>query len=173
MDQASLIRAVVDHPALVAASALAGLLSTKEQAASSYVSEHTVRMLGRARSNEKVRGKSKREKHVFSAIAIRAGTCARWSANDIPHWDCQTLQCAVCKEYPVPAEEAREDAGAEDILFHVYEYKVLLRQDGKEQQQLELVQKRTTIGKFHRLFYGPALGRGRYHMNSYKLAARC
>jgi len=44
VDQASLIRAVLDHPALVAASALAGLLSTKEQAASSYVSEQTARM---------------------------------------------------------------------------------------------------------------------------------
>jgi hypothetical protein len=31
-DQATMIRAVVDHPALVAARALAGILSTKEQA---------------------------------------------------------------------------------------------------------------------------------------------
>jgi hypothetical protein len=62
MDQASLIRAVVNHPALVAASALAGLLSTKEQAVSLYVSEQTTWMLGRARSNKKVQGKSKREK---------------------------------------------------------------------------------------------------------------
>ncbi len=73
----------------------------------------------------------------------------------------------------MPAEEAREDAGAENISFHVYEYKVSLRKDGKEQRRLELIQKQTTIGKFHRLFYGPALGRGRYHMTSYKLAARC
>jgi hypothetical protein len=73
----------------------------------------------------------------------------------------------------VPAEEAREDAGVEVILFHVYEYKVSQRKDGKERRRLELVQKRTTIGEFHRLFYGPALGRGRYHMTSYKLAARC
>jgi hypothetical protein len=56
----------------------------------------------------------------------------------------------VCKEYPVPAEEAREDAGAEDISFHVYEYKVSQRKDGKEGRRLELVQKRTTIGEFHR-----------------------
>ena len=74
VDQASLIRAVVDHPALVAASALAGLLSTKEQAASSYVSKQTARMLGHARSNKKIQGKSNREKRdatkdVFTAIA--------------------------------------------------------------------------------------------------------
>jgi hypothetical protein len=73
----------------------------------------------------------------------------------------------------VPAEEAREDAGAEMISYHVYKYKVLLRADGKERWQLELVQKRTTIGDFHRLSYVPALERGRYHMSSYKLAARC
>ncbi len=68
--------------------------------------------------------------------------------------------------YPVPAEEAREDAGAEMISYHVYEYKVLLRANGKEHWRLELVQKRTTIGEFH-------LECGRYHMSSYKLAARC
>ncbi len=61
-DQATLIRTVVDHPALVAARALAGLFSTKEQAASLYVSEQTVRILGLACSNKKVWGKSKREK---------------------------------------------------------------------------------------------------------------
>ena len=68
----------------------------------------------------------------------------------------------------MPAEEAHEDAGAKDILFHVYEYKISQQKDGKE---LELVQKRTTIGEFHQLFYGPALRRGRYHMTSYKLVA--
>jgi hypothetical protein len=73
----------------------------------------------------------------------------------------------------VPAEEAREDAGAEMILYHVYKYKVSLRADGKERWRLELVQKRTTIGKFHRLYYVLMLERGRYHMSSYKLAARC
>jgi hypothetical protein len=61
IDQATMIRAVVDHPALVAARALAGILSTKEQAIASYVSKKTVWMLGRARSNVKVRGKLKRE----------------------------------------------------------------------------------------------------------------
>ena len=81
------------------------------------------------------------------------------------------LQCAECKVYPVPAEEAREDAGAKDILFHVYEYKVSQWKDRKERRRLELVQKRTTIGEFHRLFYGPALGRGSDHMTSYKVAA--
>jgi hypothetical protein len=73
----------------------------------------------------------------------------------------------------VPAEEAREDEGAKQISFHVYEYKVLLRQDGKEHRQLEIVQKRAVIGKYHCLFYVPALGCGRYHMTSYRLAAGC
>jgi hypothetical protein len=40
------------------------------------------------------------------------------------NWECQKLQCGNCKEYPVPKEEAREeaDAAAEDISFHTYEY---------------------------------------------------
>jgi hypothetical protein len=29
-------------------------------------------------------------------------------------------------------EEARKEVGGEDISFHVYKYKVLLRADGKE-----------------------------------------
>ncbi len=73
----------------------------------------------------------------------------------------------------MPAEEAREDAGAEEITFHVYKYTVLLRKDGKERRRVELVQKRATIGEFHQLYYVLALGRGRYHMTSYKPAARC
>ena len=91
----------------------------------------------------------------------------------MPHWKCQTLQCADCKEYPVPKKEAREGAAAEEILFHVYKYKVSVRKDGKERRWLELVQKHAKIGDFHHLYYGPALGRGRYHSTSYCLAARC
>ncbi len=91
----------------------------------------------------------------------------------MPHWECQTLQCSNCKEYPIPNEEAREDRAAEDISFHVYKYKVSLRKDGKERRRLELVQKRTMIGEFHCLYYWPALGRGWYHSTSYMLAARC
>ena len=111
--------------------------------------------------------------HPTPSDAIRAGTCARWSAGEVPHWECQTLQCSTCTLYPVPAEEAREDAGAEEITFHVYKYTVLLRKDGKERRRVELVQKRATIGEFHQLYYVLALGRGRYHMTSYKPAARC
>ncbi len=91
----------------------------------------------------------------------------------MPHWECQTLQCSDCKEYPDPKEEAQEDGAAEDISFHVYKYKVSLRKDGKEHRQLELVQKLTTNGKFHCLYYWPALGCGGYHSTSYMLAARC
>jgi hypothetical protein len=63
----------------------------------------------------------------------------------VPHWECQTPQCSNCKEYPIPKEEAQEDGVTEDISFHVYEYKVSLRKDGKERRQLELVQKCTKI----------------------------
>ena len=91
----------------------------------------------------------------------------------MPHWECQTLTCGTCTEYPVPKEESPEDASAECILFHIYEYKVSLQKDDKERRQLELVQKYCTIGKFHRVYYLPALGRGRYHSTSYRLAAQC
>jgi hypothetical protein len=111
--------------------------------------------------------------HPMTSDAIRAGTCARWSAGEVPHWECQTLQCSTCTLYPVPTEEAREDAGAKQILFHVYEYKVSPRKDGTERQRLELIQKQATIGEFHRLYYLLALRCGRYHMTSYKLAAQC
>jgi hypothetical protein len=67
----------------------------------------------------------------------------------MPHWECQTLQCGTCTEYPVPKEEAQEDAATEDISFHVYEYKVPLRKDSKEKRRLELVQKKTKMGVFH------------------------
>ncbi len=60
----------------------------------------------------------------------------------------------------MPAEEARKDAGAEDISFHVYKYKVSKQLDGKEQRRLELVQKRTKIGKFYCLYYLPAPSHG-------------
>ncbi len=59
-----------DHTSLVAARALAGILLTKEQAAALYVSEQTAWMLGRARSNVKVRGKSKREKRDATKIVM-------------------------------------------------------------------------------------------------------
>jgi hypothetical protein len=55
----------------------------------------------------------------------------------------------------------------------VYKYKVSLRKDGKERRWLELMQKRTKIGKLHSLYYWPALGHGRYHSTSSMLAAHC
>ena len=58
----------------------------------------------------------------------------------MPHWKCQTLQCTDCKDYPDPKEEARKDAAAEEISFHVYEYKVSVRKNSKERRRLELVQ---------------------------------
>jgi hypothetical protein len=111
--------------------------------------------------------------HPKPSLAIMEGTCQQWSSHAVPHWECQMLQCGDCKEYSVPKEEAREDGAVEDISFHVYEYKVSLHKDGKEHRQLELVQKHTTIGKLHCLYYWPAFGRGRYHSISYMLAARC
>jgi hypothetical protein len=111
--------------------------------------------------------------HPKPLLAITEGIYQQWSLHAVLHWECQTLQCSDCKDYPIPKEEAQEDKAAEDISFHVYEYKVSLRKDGKEHRQLELMQKHTKIGKFHFLSYRPALGQGRYHSTSYKLAARC
>jgi hypothetical protein len=67
------------------------------------------------------------------------GTCLQWSSHAVLHWECQMLQCGNCKDYPVPNEEAQEDRATEDISFHVYEYKVSLRNDGTERRQLELM----------------------------------
>ena len=47
-----------------------------------------------------------------------------WSTGEVLHRECQTFQYSTCTSYPVPAEEAHEDAGAEKILFHIYKYKV-------------------------------------------------
>jgi hypothetical protein len=63
--------------------------------------------------------------HPTPRDAIIDGSCERWSSHAVPHWECQTLQCSACKAPPVPEEEAREGAGAEEISFHVYEYKSL------------------------------------------------
>ena len=48
-----------------------------------------------------------------------------------------------------------------------------MRKDDKEWRRLELIQKCAKIGEFHRVYFGPALGRGHYHSTSYRLAARC
>ena len=127
----------------------------------------------KAQATEKARGWGEVAWQPTPLIAITAGTWARWSLHAVPHLECQTLQCTKCTVNPIPKEEAREVAAAEDILFHVYKYKVSLRKDSKEWRRLELVQKHVKIGEFHRIYYGPALGHGRYHSTSYRLAARC
>lgn len=83
------------------------------------------------------------------AEEMARGSWVRWSVHAVPHWECRTIQCGNCREYPVPAEEAHEDGDAEEISFHMYEYKVSLHKVRKECRQLELVQKREKIGKFH------------------------
>ena len=62
--QATMIRAVLDHPALTAACTLAGILSTKDQAVASYISKQTAWMLEHAHSNLKVHG-NQREKNTM------------------------------------------------------------------------------------------------------------
>ncbi len=111
--------------------------------------------------------------HPTPRDAIIDGLCERWSSHAVPHWECQMLQCGACKAPPVPEEEAREDAGTEEISFHVYEYKVSKRLDRKERRRLKLVQKHTSIGEFHHVFYGPKLSRARYRHTSYMLAVQC
>ena len=86
---------------------------------------------------------------------------------------CEVVDACCSKPHPIPKEEAREDAGAEEIIFHVYEYKVLLWLDRKERRQLEFVQKYNSIGEFHCIHYWPALSCERYDYGSYMLAACC
>ena len=127
----------------------------------------------KVRAAEMARGWGEVGWHPTPGDAIAAGTCTRWRNLAVPHWDCQTMNCTSCQGYPVPAEEAREDPGAEEICFHIYEYVTSERKDGKQRRRLELLQKRCSIGEFHRLHYGPALAYGRYHRTSYKIVARC
>jgi hypothetical protein len=44
--------------------------------------------------------------HPKPLLAITEGICQQWSLHAVPHWECQTLQCGNCKEYPFPKEEA-------------------------------------------------------------------
>ncbi len=44
--------------------------------------------------------------HPKPSLAIREGTCPRWSLHAVLHWECQMLQCGNCKEYSIPKEEA-------------------------------------------------------------------
>ena len=111
--------------------------------------------------------------HEKPSLAIAEGACPRWCAHATPHWECQISACKDCKPYPVPKEEAREDPAAEQISFHIYEKVTSLRRDGKPRTRLELMQKRASIGKFHREFYGPAIRRMKYHHTSFMLAPRC
>jgi hypothetical protein len=98
--------------------------------------------------------------------AMDIACCAAWGVPDTPVQQLQAIP-------PIPKEEAHDDDDAENISFHVYEYKTSLRKDIKERRWLELVQKHCKFGKFHRIHYWPALGRGRHHMISYLLVARC
>jgi hypothetical protein len=41
------------------------------------------------------------------SLAITEGTCQQWSLQAVPHWECQTLQCGNCKEYPVPKTDSK------------------------------------------------------------------
>ncbi len=84
-------------------------------------------LLKKVQAKEIGRGLGNVVLHSTPLEAIRAGICAQWSAHNVPHWECQTLQCRTCTTYPVPAEEACKDADAEQILCHVYKYKVLFR----------------------------------------------
>jgi hypothetical protein len=112
---------------------------------------------------------------AYKAIAcyygghLHAMDIACCAALGVPDTPVQQLQAVPCSK-----EGGKGGCQyGEYMSFHVYEYKTSLRKDGKERRRLELVQKHCKIGKFHRLHYWPALGRERYHMTSYLLAARC
>jgi hypothetical protein len=113
------------------------------------------RRTSKARAKAMARGWGAVGWHTKPLLAITEGTCMQWTSHAVLHWECQTLQCSDCKQYPIPKEEAREDAGAENISFHVHEYKTSLRKDGKERRWLELVQKHCKIGEFTAFIIGP------------------
>ena len=63
------------------------------------------RRITKVRAEEMSRGWGDVTLHPTPSDAIRVGTCARWSDGNVPHWECQTLQCGTYTSYPVPAEE--------------------------------------------------------------------
>jgi hypothetical protein len=73
-----------------------------------------------AQAAEKASGWAAVAWHPKPLLAIMEGTCQQWSSHAVPHWDCQTLQCSDCKEYPVPKEEAHKKRATEGISFRMY-----------------------------------------------------
>ena len=63
----------------------------------------------KTRANEMAKGWGNVGLHPTPLDALKVGTCARWTAHAIPHWECQTLQRGTCRDYPVPAKEARSE----------------------------------------------------------------
>ena len=72
--QAAVLRAVADHPALAAASKLAGIETSKQLAATKFIWEQSLRMMERARSGGRHRGNTTCEKR--SAVEVMLTFCA-------------------------------------------------------------------------------------------------
>ncbi len=68
--QAAVLRAVENHPALAAACKIAEIDSSKEQAAAKYVCEQSAWMLGRACSDKKAQRKTEREKRNATKVVL-------------------------------------------------------------------------------------------------------
>eukprot|EP00966_Prymnesium_polylepis_P222015 5136742-Prymnesium_polylepis.1 len=91
---------------------------------------------GRAGAQAAARGWGAPDWHSKPSMALSEVMCKQDDA--IPRWKCQTDECDDCPEYPIPPEERREDKGAEEISFHVYEQVTSMRKDGKPRVRLEL-----------------------------------
>ena len=72
----------------------------------------------RARAEEIARGWGTVLLDPTPRDAIIADTCARWSAQIVLHWECQTLTCGTCTEYPVPKEETTGKMVADALYFN-------------------------------------------------------
>ena len=60
--QAALLRALADHPALAPAIKMAGIATSRQMAAAEFVCGQSARMMDRARSGEKLRGNTHKQK---------------------------------------------------------------------------------------------------------------
>jgi hypothetical protein len=97
---------------------------------------------------------------LVNANGIVCTALARWSSHAVPHWERQTLQCAKCKVNFVPKKEAREDAAAEDILFHVFEYKCPCSRMARSGGGLSLFRSAPRLARSIASIMGPSFAAG-------------
>ena len=69
------------------------LLQAKRGVMARQIAIDAQRCTTKAHAEEMAMGWGEVVLHPKPSDAIMAGACTRWSANNVPHWDCQTLQC--------------------------------------------------------------------------------